>query len=364
MGRHRPSFFRRKADRLSALAQKMLRIIRLEGWGSLFRKIKEKARIKNVAAGLIKSGETILPEKWLQENRNNFSNPFYVLLRHLVDLDAQLKNAAPLSCSDYRNYFKERCFINGLPFEITPVTVEDKKDITEFIAAFDHAYLGKMIQHVFIALIKYLSDSRGQINLLDFGTGSTCGMFGEGGRFLFENGKVNINSINFFGIDDLHKPQGAIFKKSTYRQCNILSFNPDERFDLITGHHVLEHCYNWEDVITHVSRLLKQGGYLYLSFPRFGGFYDTAYRLMSISDHCANFDVDKLAHFSKTVGLELCLSDVYVDPNGGFNWISNLYPDLVNRETADCFYNLCLRIDSKLPLGYHHYGHYVVFRKV
>lgn len=326
--------------------------------------MEEKIRSKSLPASFLKSGGTTLPAKWLRENRNNFSKPCYVLLRHLLDLDAQLKNAVPLSCSDYRNYFKERCVINGLPFEITSVAVEDKENITEFITAFDRAYAGKMIQHVFIALIKYLSDSRGQINLLDFGTGPTCGMFGEVGRFLFENGKVNIDGINFFGIDEVHKPRGAIFKKSTYRKCNILSFTPDEQFDLITGHHVLEHCNNWEDVITHLSKLLKQGGYLYLSFPRFGGFYDTTYRLMSPFDHCANFDIEMLRLFSEAKGLELCLADTYVDPNGRFAWISNLYPELVNSEIADCYYDLCVEIDSKLLLGYHHYGHYVVFRKL
>jgi SAM-dependent methyltransferase len=359
----------------SALKQKALRIIGEEGYRSLFKKSIRRIRLYTQSESLIRQkhafslgGEMHYPnamaERWLQDNRSNFGNPFYILLRNLLDMNVRLNSVAPVSCSDYRSYFRERFMTNGFPFEIVMDATDDKENITEFITAHDYAYLAKMIQHVFIALIKYLSDSRGQINLLDFGTGPTCGMFGEGGRFLFENGKVNIDGITFFGIDDLHKPQGAIFKKSTYRQCNILSFTPDEQFDLVTGHHVLEHCYNWEDVVTHLSRLLKRGGYLYLSFPHFGGFYDSAYRLMSALDHCANFDVDMLANFSRTVGLELCLSDTYVDPNGRFGWIGNIYPNLVNSEMADCFYDLCVKIDSKLLLGYHHYGHYVVFRKI
>jgi SAM-dependent methyltransferase len=357
-----------------SLRQKALRIIKEEGWRSLYRKAIRKINLYRrgqpsmLKTTLFNPGDIMYYSndtagKWLEDNRNNFSNPFYILLNYLLILNKQLGNIAPVSCSDYENSFKEQCAIHNFPFEVGINPVHSKENIIEFIHEYDHAYLGKMINHVFIPLIRFLSDTRSAINLLDFGTGPTCGMYGEGGRFLFDIGKVNINRINFYGIDDLHKPQGAIFEKSTYRQCNILSFSPAEKFDLITGHHVLEHCYNWEDVIAHLSQLLKREGYLYMSFPRLGGFYDTAYRMMSPFDHCANFDIGMLTHFSKTVGLERCLLDVYTDPNGRFKWISNLYPELVNDEMADCFYNLCMNVDSKLLLGYHHYGHYVVFTK-
>lgn len=324
--------------------------------------------LKQITSFLSRGGITHYPddmaERWLRDNRNNFSSAFYILLKYLVSLNKQLKDVAPVSCDDYVNYFRERCFINNLPFEITFDPVNEEENIIEFINKFDHAYLGKMIWSVFISLIRFLVNQEGNINLLDFGSGQTCGMYGENGRFLFKEGNVNIDAVNFFAIDDIHEPHGAIFRSATYLKCNILSFPTEKRFDLITGHHVLEHCHNWEEVIRHVSKLLKHGGYLYLSFPRFGGFYDTVYRLMSPLDHCADFDLNMLKTFSESIGMEMCLSDIYVDPNSRFDWICNLYPDLMNKRMAVCFYDLCVSIDSKLLLGYHHYGYYVVFRKI
>jgi len=304
-----------------------------------------------------------MAEKWLRKNRHNYHNPFYLLLNFLLTLHEELECANAISCDDYEHYFQERCFSKHVPFDVPFPSVIKEEDIKRFIKAFDHAYLGRMVQGVFISLIKFLADERKTIRLLDFGSGKTCGMYGENGRFLFETGNVNISDIHFFGIDDLHRPSGSIFERSSYKKCNILSFHPEVKFDLITGHHVLEHCRNWEDVITHVSDLLNQDGYLYMSFPRFGGFYDTAYRLMSPHDHCANFDIDMLKSFSERIGLEMCFSDIYVDPNSRFDWACSLYPDIVDKEIADCFYDLCVHIDSKVLLGYHHYGHYVVFRK-
>jgi hypothetical protein len=83
---------------------------------------------------------------------------------------------------------------------------------------------------------------------------------------------------------------------------------------------------------------------------------------MSLLDHCADFDLHKLKSAAERAGMEMCLFDIYVDPNGKFDWIHNIYPELVNKEMFDCFYDLCIKVDSKLFLGYHHYGHYVFFK--
>jgi len=269
----------------------------------------------------------------------------------------------PISCADYEKSIRQHCISIDFPFDIEMPLVCEEDNIIEFINRFDLAYLDKMIDSVFISLIGFLVKQRGTINLLDFGTGQTCGMFGESGRFLFERQRVDINRICFFGIDEFHKPRGSIFKVSTYKHCNILSFRTDKRFDLITGHHVLEHCYNWEEVLMHIAGLLKKDGYLYLSFPRFGGFYDTAYRLMSPSDHCASFDIEAIKNFLSGIGVDMCFSDIYVDPNSRFDWICNIYPGIVSKEMADCFYDHCVILSSKLPLGWHHYGHYLIFKK-
>ncbi|OGW44334.1 MAG: hypothetical protein A2Y66_05025 [Nitrospirae bacterium RBG_13_41_22] len=360
---------------ISAITQKALRVLKEEGWRSLYEKTIRKIKLHSLSksppriTSLSTVDETMhdhndVAQRWLQDNRNNFNNPFYILFKHLLSLNKQIEHVPPISCGDYEDYFRKQYIVNNFPFEINFQPAIKTEPIIEFINEFDYTYLRKMIHSVYLSLIRFLVSLRGSINLLDFGTGPTCGLYGENYRFLFEQEKINIDSVRFVGIDAFHKPAGSIFHKSKYLKSDILSFDTLEKFDLITGHHVLEHCYNWEDVFRHMSTILKPEGYLYLSFPRFGGFYDTAYRLMATSDHCANFDITLLQSYSKKVGLEMCLRDIYIDPNFRFNWICNLYPNLVDRETADCFYNLCISIDSKLLLGYHHYGHYVIFKKL
>jgi len=362
-------------DRILPYSRKAIRVIKQEGLKSLYRKIARKAQFYNhheiseetkhfAVSGEILHEPAEHARRWLRDNIKKINIPFYILLQYLVMLDDQLKNVANIACSDYKNYFKDHCIAKDLPFEIPFQTIVEEDSIIKYINQFDHAYLHKMIHSVFISLVRFLVSRTGSINLLDVGTGPHCGMFGEKGRFLFEKGRVNMDGINFIGIDYLFKPSGAIFKNSVYLRSDILSFTTDKKFDLITGHHVLEHCHNWRDIIEHISNLLNKGGYLYLSFPRLGGFYDTAYRLMSSGDHCATFDVDLLTRFAESIGMEACLLDIYVDPNNRFDWICDLYPNLVSKAMANCFYALCVAIDAKLLLGYHHYGHYVVFTKV
>ncbi|MFZ5906081.1 MAG: class I SAM-dependent methyltransferase [Nitrospirota bacterium] len=302
-------------------------------------------------------------EKWLAGRREHYHNPFCVLLRYLVSLEEQVRKMPPVSGERYAQYCREQGVCTGFPFPVPPAPAGRTGDILRFITEFDHACLGRMVQSVFIGLIGFLARSRGEIHLLDFGTGSTCGMYGEDGRFLFTGGDVDTDAVSFWAIDELSEPSGSIFKKAYYGKTDILAFDPGVKFDLITGHHVLEHCLNWESVLDHVAGLLRKDGYLYLSFPRSGGFYDTVYRVMSPHDHRADFDLRALEEKAGHAGLTLCLSDLYVDPNGKFNWICTFYPELVDQEIADCFYELCIGVDAKLLLGYHHYGHYVVFRK-
>lgn len=302
-------------------------------------------------------------DTWIRDNRNNFSNVFYVLLKFLLSLNNRLENTPPVSCAEYEDYFRKNMVINGFPFEIPFQEVSRQENIIKFMYEFDQAYLRKMIHAVFLPLIRFLIHQKGSINLLDVGTGATCGLFSSDEHRLYKEANIDVGAVNFWGIDAFHKPSNAVFKKSVYEKSDILSFDSQEKFDLITGHHVLEHCGSWEEVIRHLNELLKPGGYLYLSFPRFGGFYDTAYRLMNITDHCADFDIDDLRTYSQSLGLEMCFLDTYVDPNHRFSWICKLYPELADKEIADCFYDLCVCIDSKLLLGYHDYGYYVVFKR-
>jgi SAM-dependent methyltransferase len=351
--------------------QKVVRIFRDEGWNSLFFKLKKKLTLykmqkasqnKPIHTGIKMNYPFDMARNWLQSNKNNFGNPFYNLLNFLTTMHKGLESIDHVSCVRYQEYLQASCR-NELPFEIKLSSIPQEEDIIQFINAFDQAYIHKMIHAVFIGLIRYLTQQKKAISLLDFGTGASCGLYGhQYGEDLFKN--INKNRVQFVGIDDVHKPGGAVFDNSTYIKSNILSFKSNRKFDLITGHHVLEHCFDWEEVMAHISQLMEKGGYVYLSFPRFGGFYDTTYRLMSSLDHCANFRMETLKSTAEELGLKLCFTDIYVDPNFRFNWMCTLFPKLIDREIANCFYDLCVEIDAKKLLGLHLHGNYVVFQKI
>jgi 2-polyprenyl-3-methyl-5-hydroxy-6-metoxy-1,4-benzoquinol methylase len=70
---------------------------------------------------------------------------------------------------------------------------------------------------------------------------------------------------------------------------------PKPRFDIITLWHVLEHLPNLNDQITHITSLLKRGGFLILAVPNYNS-YDALY----YKQHWAAYDVPRhLWHFSK-----------------------------------------------------------------
>ena len=350
--------------------QKAVRILRDEGWTSLFFKIKKKLILyqmqKNSQNLPIHRGIGInypadMAKNWLQNNKNNFGSPFYNLLSFLITMHENLENIDPVSCLHYQKYLQANCR-NELPFEINLPSVLQEENIIRFINNFDQAYMHKMIHGVFIGLIQFLLQQQ-TMHLLDFGTGTSCGLYSHRyGKDLFNN--VEKNRVHFVGIDDVHKPKGAVFNNAKYIKSKILSFRSNTKFDLITGHHVLEHCFNWEDVMAHLCQLLEKGGYIYLSFPCFGGFYDTTYRLMAPLDHCANFRMKSLKSTAEKLGLKLCFTDIYVDPNFRFNWMCTLYPKLIDSEIANCFYDLCVEIDAKKLLGLHLHGNYVIFQKI
>src|SRR5208282_5897408 len=97
-----------------SLKLKVLRTIREEGWVSLCRKTLRKINRRIKRSGLkqpspITDGEVVevmqssndKAKRWLENNRNNYSNPFYMLLKYLLVLTEQLKDVVPVSCADY-----------------------------------------------------------------------------------------------------------------------------------------------------------------------------------------------------------------------------------------------------------------------
>jgi SAM-dependent methyltransferase len=299
---------------------------------------------------------------WLRDHRSRFSSPFFTLLNLLAEMHRQCRGLPPVSCRAYREYLRAD-EVDELPFTVTAPPVAERDDILAYIADYDAAEFERMVRGTFIGLLRHQLENRERVALLDFGTGPTCGIYNKQFRdVLFVD--LDCDRICFTGIDSVHLPSGAVFRQAEYRRADIVSFAAGKRrFDLITGHHVLEHCYNWEAVMAELAGMLAVGGMLYLSFPRYGGFYDTVYRLLTPLDHCANFDMEALVTTAAAHGLVLQRAAAYVDPRSRFGWLCDLQPELIGRDIADAFYDLCVGIDARKLLGMHMYGHYVVFRK-
>lgn len=75
----------------------------------------------------------------------------------------------------------------------------------------------------------------------------------------------------------------------------------NQKFDVITLWHVLEHISNLEEVVEDLSRLLKPGGVLIIAVPNYNS-YDAKY----YKEFWAAFDTPRhLWHFSKTAIVKL-----------------------------------------------------------
>ncbi|MBN2232431.1 MAG: methyltransferase domain-containing protein [Deltaproteobacteria bacterium] len=355
--------------------QKVRRVFRTDGWPGLFSRARKRYdlyrlqaadRRRSSARGRGRRASApdaaALAAVWLDDNRSRFDCPFHVLLNFLGELHRQSAALPPVSCRRYRDCLAAGA-VDELPFAVArPPVAERDDDILAYIADYDEAEFRRMVHGTFVGLLRHQLENRETPALLDFGTGPACGMYNERYRDeLF--GDLDLDRVRFTGIDSVHRPAGAGFARAEYRKADIAAFAAERKFDLVTGHHVLEHCYRWEAVVGRIGELLAPGGWVYLSFPRYGGFYDTVYRLLTPLDHCASFDVELLATTAAAHGLVLKRAATYVDPRSRFGWLCEALPKLIERDIADAFYDLCVGIDARRLLGLHLYGHYVVFQK-
>ena len=84
---------------------------------------------------------------------------------------------------------------------------------------------------------------------------------------------------------------------------------PDEFFDIVMMHHVIEHIEQPERLITDVSRVLKVGGKLILGTPDFDSgaarrFGDN-YRLLCDATHVSLFSSDSMHRFLRDYGFKI-----------------------------------------------------------
>lgn len=121
-------------------------------------------------------------------------------------------------------------------------------------------------------------------NILDVGAGT--------GDFL----KIcKNNSWNVSGVEPSLHARNIATKKGVFLEEDLSNFT-NQKFDVITLWHVLEHVENLQDYITTLNELLSDNGKLIIAVPNFNSFDSQYYK-----QYWAAFDVPRhLWHFSKS----------------------------------------------------------------
>jgi len=305
-------------------------------------------------------------DHWLAEHEDRFASPFHPLAGFLRRSLRDVQDLPPMSPDEYALYMRSRTLGPGLPFRDEPLPELPRAvPIEHFIDALDRALLDRMVQDHLFGLLRYLSRRPQGCTFLEYGTGPTCGLHGQEHAELYRRAEIDVERITFLGIDKFLLPSGAVFPHSRYLQRDLLRFDPGERFDLVTAHHVLEHVREWRKLIAAAGRVLTRGGYAFLSFPAFGGFYDVLYRLLKREgdvDHVTTYELDDVISAAHESGLDLLLASPYADPRMRFFWLPSVDPT-VTPELQSAVYDACVQIGARTRLFLHHYGHYVVFVK-
>ncbi|MBO0591270.1 class I SAM-dependent methyltransferase [Cellulophaga sp. E16_2] len=132
--------------------------------------------------------------------------------------------------------------------------------------------------------LKVVAKHAGGKRLLDVGAGT--------GDFLVvakENGWSGV------GVEPNKKARDKAYEKGLVLKTALEDFS-DEKFDVITLWHVLEHVPNLTDQVSRLSKLLSDKGILIVAVPNYKSFDAKYYK-----EYWAAFDVPRhLWHFSKS----------------------------------------------------------------
>lgn len=270
-----------------------------------------------------------------------------------------------MSSADYERMIHGRMRGPGLPFlaSVDLGVVSRELPIESYVNAVDGAVLDHMVHGHLLGLLAHLSKRAHGCSIVDYGTGLECGLYSRQLAPIYENAGIDVRRIRFVGIDKFLKPANSVFPDAKYLKTDLAKFPSDQRFDMISAHHVLEHIREWPTLLASASRVLVPGGYAFLSFPTFGGFYDVVYRLLTKEDHVATFELEEIIDRAADVGLELALAVPYADARMRFFWLPNI-EKAVSTELQSAVYDLCVFLTARTRLLFHHYGHYLIFRRV
>lgn len=125
--------------------------------------------------------------------------------------------------------------------------------------------------------------NRGVGSLLDIGAGT--------GDFLVA---AKNNNWKVFGMEPNSSARNLAKEKGLILESDINAFQ-NQKFDVVTLWHVLEHVPNLDEVVDQLSNLVKTGGTLIIAVPNFKSYDATYYK-----EFWAAYDVPRhLWHFSQ-----------------------------------------------------------------
>jgi len=102
------------------------------------------------------------------------------------------------------------------------------------------------------------------------------------------------NHWTIFGVEPSKEARALAEKKDIFLKASLDDFD-NQKFDVITLWHVLEHVENLKEYIVSLEKLLKENGVLVIAVPNFKS-YDAQY----YKEYWAAFDVPRhLWHFSQ-----------------------------------------------------------------
>lgn len=302
---------------------------------------------------------------WLMSHRDHTQSPFHPIAGFLRQSVRDCAGLSPMSPHDYEHLI--RCRTKGAGPSFLPSvdlgSVNPDSPIGTYINDLDAVVLDHMVHGHLIGLLAHLSARSNGCDFLDYGTGATCGLHGDRHLPMYESAGIDVTRVRFVGLDKFVRPANSVFPRATYVKKDLASFVTEDRFDLVSAHHVLEHVRDWGKLLACASRVLKRDGFAFLSFPTFGGFYDVVYRLLTKEDHVATFELDEIIARASKEGLELVLSAPYADPRMRFFWLPTV-EETVSSKLQVAVYDLCVFLTAHTRLPFHHYGHYLMFRRV
>ena len=127
-------------------------------------------------------------------------------------------------------------------------------------------------------------------SLLDFGCGT--------GHFLSKANQMNWNAYGY----EIDPNASEIARKQNPGKVISDLEKTDQKFDIITAWHVLEHVNDLKKTIKQLRKLLNENGHMIIALPNHQSYDASIYK-----EHWAAYDVPRhLYHFNKTSILEFC----------------------------------------------------------